>query len=63
MKVKWINIVKISKSEMEYLTDNGINFGENGIVHTTARHRRHYYLTESRKCMALLNEYRNKTKI
>lgn len=47
---------------MEYLTDNGINFGENGIVHTTARHRRNYYLTESRKCMALLNEYRNKLK-
>lgn len=43
---------------MEYLCNKGIWFGEGGIVHTTARHRRTYYLTESKKCMTLLNEYR-----
>lgn len=46
---------------MEFLTKNGIKFGENGITHTTARHRRTYYLTESKKCMSLLNEYRSKS--
>ena len=45
---------------MEYLTKNGIRFGEGGITHTTARHRRTYYLTESKKCMDLLSEYRSK---
>ena len=45
---------------MEFLTKNGIKFGENGITHTTARHRRTYYLTENVKCMSLLNEYRSK---
>ena len=28
------NIVKISKSEMEYLVKNGVKFGENGLVKT-----------------------------
>ena len=46
---------------MLYLTKNGIRFGENGITHTTARHRRTYYLTESPKCMEMLDKYRNKT--
>lgn len=46
---------------MEYLTKKGIRFGENGITHTTAHHRRNYYLTESRWCMELLNKYRAKT--
>lgn len=46
---------------MEYLIKNGIKFGSGGITHTTARHRRNYYLTESRQCMKLLNKYRNKT--
>lgn len=44
---------------MQYLTKNGVHFGENGITHTTARHRRTYYLTENKKCIKLLNEYRN----
>ena len=51
-------LVKISKSEMEYLQKSGVKFGENGLSHTTARHRRTYYLTESVKNMALLNTYR-----
>ncbi len=56
-------MIKISKQEMLYLKSKGIRFGENGMTHTTARHRRTYYVTESKKCMNLLNEYRNKTKI
>lgn len=56
-------LIKISKQEMLYLKSKGVRFGENGITHTTARHRRTYYVTESKKCMNLLNEYRNKTKI
>ena len=57
---EWIKIVKISKQEMIYLQNHGICFGENGIIHTTARHRRTYYLTESNKCMQLLNDYQRK---
>lgn len=45
---------------MEFLLKNGVHYGENGITHTTARHRRNYYLCESKKCMNLLNEYRSK---
>lgn len=44
---------------MKYLTKNGVKFGENGITYTTARHRRTYYLTESTKCMNILNKYRS----
>ena len=60
---KWIKIIKISKSEMEYLAKNGVRFGENGIIHTVARHRRTYYLTESEKCLNLLKDYRSKVKV
>ncbi len=51
-------MIKISKEEMVYLNNKGIQFGENGITHTTARHRRTYYLTTSKKNMVLLNTYR-----
>lgn len=54
-------LIKISKSEMEYLQKFGVKFGENGLSHTTARHRRTYYLTESTKNVALLNAYREKS--
>lgn len=43
---------------MKYLANEGVPFGENGIIHTTARHRRTYYLTESRNNSKLLNDYR-----
>lgn len=43
---------------MEYLVRCGVSFGENGISHTTARHRRSYYLTMSRRNAELLEEYR-----
>ena len=52
-------MVRITKKEMESLTKKyGVNFGENGIFHTIARHRRTYYLTESKKNMAFLKEIR-----
>lgn len=44
---------------MEYLHSKGIWFGDGGITHTTARHRRTYYLTESKRCMNLLSDFRN----
>lgn len=44
---------------MEHLRSKGIWFGEGGITHTTARHRRTYYMTESKRCMRLLNKYRH----
>lgn len=59
-KKVYFSLIKITKQEMLYLQGKGIQFGENGITHTSSRHRRTYYLTESRKCMMLLNEYRNK---
>lgn len=55
-------MVRISKKEMEYLTKvKGVNFGYNGISHTVARHRRTYYLTESKKNMRYLKQYRNQS--
>ena len=45
---------------MLYLTKNGIRFGEDGISKTCSCHRRrkNYYVTESERCMDLLNKYR-----
>lgn len=43
---------------MEYLVGNGVPFGENGITHTTARHRRTYYMSETKRNSILLNDYR-----
>lgn len=48
---------------MQYLTHNGVRFGENGIIHTVARHRRTYYMTESVRCLQLLEDYRSKIKV
>ena len=42
---------------MLYLTANGVTFGENGIIHTVARHRNKYYLTMTRKNTKLHEEY------
>jgi len=51
-------LIKISKKEMFYLHNKGVPFGENGITHTTARHRKTYYLTESKRNKSLLEKYR-----
>ena len=51
-------ITKITKHEMEYLVENGVPFGESGISHTVARHRRSYYMCGSRRNRQLLNHYR-----
>lgn len=53
------NIVKISKSEMEYLVQNGVKFGENGLAKTKSHHRKSYFVAETRKCMKLLSEIRD----
>ena len=52
------NIVKISKSEMEYFVKNGVKFGENGLVKTKSHHRKNYFVTETKKCLKLLSECR-----
>lgn len=57
---KEMTIIKISKNEAQYLIANGIGYGENGIK-STSGHYRSFYVTESKKCMYLLREYRNKT--
>ena len=44
---------------MKYLVSMGVPFGENGITHSTARHRRNYWCTENKRCKKLLNDYRN----
>lgn len=52
-----MNILPITKKEMEFLVKNGVKFGENGISHTTSRHRRNYYLCMSRHNKKLHEEY------
>lgn len=42
---------------MQYLVNNGVKYGENGITSTTGHHRS-WYLTENTYCMKLLNDYR-----
>lgn len=51
-------MIKITKAEMEHLQNKGVRFGDGGMSHTVARHRRTYYLTESRRNLKMLNEYR-----
>lgn len=56
---KVVNIIlKITKTEMEYLTSKGVPMGYNGISHTVARGRRTYYMTESKRNLRLLEKYR-----
>ena len=46
--------------EVKYLLSKGVKFGENGISATRAKNRRAktWYLTESRRNMSLLNNFR-----
>ena len=53
-------IIKISKQEKDYLIANGIGYGENGIK-SSSTHHKSWRVTESKRCMYLLREYRNKT--
>ena len=55
-----MTIIKISKNEAQYLIDNGIGYGENGIKSSSSHHKS-WYVTESKRCMYLLDKYRNKT--
>ena len=45
---------------MEYLQIQGVMFGEDGMSHTNGNHRRNYYLTETKKNMWLLSEFRRR---
>ena len=53
-------IVKLNNiNEVKYLIGKGIDYGYEGISHTTSRHSgTTYYLTESKRNMKVLNEYR-----
>lgn len=45
---------------MEILTKQyGVRFGDGGIFHTVARHRRTYYLTESKRNKKFLEQVRH----
>ena len=60
----WIIILRITQNEALALHKKGIAYGENGLKVTTSRHTgKHYYLTESRKNIVLLNKYRNGCKV
>ena len=48
---------------MEYLTKNGVKFGECGISHTVARHRRSYYMAETERNLALLSNFHEKVRL
>ena len=50
-------IIKISKQEKDYLIANGIGYGENGIKSSSSHHKS-WYVTESKRCMYLLDKYR-----
>lgn len=50
-------MIKITKDEMNYLINNGVKWGENGISHTYTKYH-HYYMTESQKNLRLLKTYR-----
>ena len=54
-----INIIKITKQEVEYLISKDVPFGYEGISHTVSRHRRTYYLAESYKNKKLHKQYEN----
>lgn len=44
---------------MEYLVNNGIGYGENGLISTTGHHKS-WYVTESPKILSLLNSFRKR---
>ena len=48
---------KISSKEAKWLTKNGVRWNDNGVSHTTARHRRTYYLCESERNLAKHREF------
>lgn len=45
---------------MKYLQNNGINFGEGGIISNTNHHHKSWYITESKHNLSLLNLLRKK---
>lgn len=57
IRKKWKIIIRISKSEMQYLISNGVKHGEDGIIHTTGHHKS-WYLSENGYCIKLLKDYR-----
>lgn len=49
-------MIKINRQEMKYLQNNGVGFGENGMSSTSGHHKV-WYVTESRRNIALLRKY------
>ncbi|MBQ0035603.1 MAG: hypothetical protein KBT35_01660 [Firmicutes bacterium] len=50
-------MIKITKSEMEYLLSKGVPYHENGISVTHSNSGKTYYLTETNRNLKLLGEY------
>lgn len=60
IKMKEVKIIiRITKKEALYLVSNGVRYGDGGITTTTGHHHKSWYVAESKKCMALLEEYNN----
>ena len=53
-------MISITKSQKDYLEQNGCEFGED--LHTTHSHHHHYYATESGKIKTLLKNYERELK-
>ena len=60
LESEWNYIVKLNNiDEVNYLISKGIDYGYEGISHTTSKHSGiTYYLTENKYNMKILNEYR-----
>ena len=48
-------LIKINRQEMQYLQNNGVSFGEDGMSSTSGHHRA-WYVTESRRNVELLRK-------
>lgn len=51
-------MIKITKKEMEYLVNNKVRYGENGISVTHSNSGKTWYMSETKKNVDLLNNYR-----
>jgi len=57
-----INIIQITKQEVDYLLSKGLTFGTNteGDIHRTFSRYKKYFLTESSYNLNLLKDFREK---
>lgn len=56
MKKRKYNMIKIDKKERDWLVNNGVRIGGEGISRTYSNYK-HYYLCESKFNMAMHKKY------